>query len=374
MWCGACSIACAIAPREAPPPAANSRPVFSLTSASAPVPPSAPSRPIPRKLIEHAVMLIGREQHGEPAQADAARQELQQWRAADALHESAFRTATCYWQSTQANALKESVPLPARAAGRASAELSRRRALTTLGVAGLALVGAAAGRWAWLQPVDQIALHTGHGQMLSHKLADGSQVDLAPHTVARVTYYRGRREVVLTRGDMRFDVRSQPDRPFSVTTPWGRVQVLGTVFDVAVRDGRMRVEVAEGRVAVWAGQWDEIARAGETPPGVVLEAGQGVEADTLGLGTRTLLRAESVGAWRNGWLVFNGTPLSDAIARWNDYLDRPARLGNQASLQAMRLTGSFPIKEPGAFFHGLPDMLPVRVTTTDSEILVDTVR
>lgn len=333
---------------------------------------SSSSRPPPRRLVEHALTLIGQEQHGEPAQIEAARAELIRWRQADPAHESAFETAQHYWSATEASALKDNVPLPRNHAEReAQAQQKRRRVLTLLGLGGMVAALGVGGRWAWLQPVEQIALHTGRGQLLGRDLPDGSHIDLAANTQGHLNYYRNRREVRLTAGEMRFDVRTDTDRPFIVNTAWGRVEVLGTIFSVTVRDERMRVEVAQGRVAVWTRHDGgvEIRTAGA--PGLVLEAGEGVNTDSRGMGARTQVRAESVGAWRDGWLVFSSTPLAEAVDRWNDYLVQPLRLADNAALRDMRLTGSFPIRDPGAFLQNLPQMLPVRVARESGAIVLE---
>lgn len=211
------------------------------------------------------------------------------------------------------------------------------------------------GRWYWQQPVYKLALQTGHAQQRDMRLPDGSEISLAPHTRTRIVMYRDRREVRLEQGQMRFRVAQDIERPFTVTTEWGRVRVLGTVFSVGARGGQMRVEVAEGRVAVWPA--DHVAE----PPPVSLTAGDAIEADQVGLGTPSRVPTDSVAAWRNGWLVFHNTPLYQVLAQWNDYLARPLLLGSHPRLQQLRLSGSFPLRQPQAFLAGLPDMLPVRI-------------
>jgi transmembrane sensor len=213
----------------------------------------------------------------------------------------------------------------------------------------------AGGRWYWQQPVFELALHTKHAQQREMRLPDGSEISLAPHTRTRIVMYHDRREVLLDKGEMRFRVAQDMDRPFTVVTPWGHVRVLGTVFSVSARAGQMRVEVAEGRVAVWPA--DHMA----TPPPVTLLAGDAIEADQGGLGAPLRVPTDSVAAWRNGWLVFNNTPLYQVLGQWNDYLARPLLLGSHPRLKQLRLSGSFPLRQPQAFLAGLPDMLPVRV-------------
>lgn len=314
-----------------------------------------------RKLLEYALLLIARQHGGDSATAKAAQEAFAQWRSAAPAHEAAAQAALRGWAATQADNLQGAVPLPPTQAARDAT--ARRRVLSVLGFAGLAAAVGACSRWYWLQPLEQMALHTGHGQVLARTLADGSQLDLAPRTSAQAVLYRNRREVRLTAGEVRFEVQADADRPFEVLTDWGRVRVLGTAFTVSVRDQRMTVAVARGRVAVWSGRSD--AAEMRTPDAELL-AGQTVQAGAQGLGDIRAVAASDVAAWRQGWLVFDRTPLPDAVARWNDYLAQPLALAEDAALRELRLTGSFPLRDPGAFVASLPKVLPVQVDRAPS--------
>ncbi len=335
---------------------------------SATVPTPTDTR-LPRRLVEYALSLIGRYHHGESADANAAARELEDWRRIDAAHEAACVVAEQYWAATDASALQDDVPLPPTQQERdRRARQNRRRVLGMLGTGGLTALLAAGGRWAWVQPLEQLALRTGHGERQTHRLSDGTVLALAAHTSISIALYRDRREVRLDSGEVRFEVQRNPARPFTVATAWGHVEVLGTVFSVSVHEARMRVAVAEGRVAVWA------ARRGSAPldaalaPDIVLEGGQGVNADTHGIGARTPVLPDSVGAWRDGWLVFNATPLPEAIARWNDYLPQPVRLGPDTTLRGLRLTGTYPISDGDAFLQSLPRILPIRIVRENGTV------
>lgn len=311
----------------------------------------ASSQP-PRKLVEAALLLVGRIHRGDAGAATAAEQELAaHWRAGSPECQASLRTAEQLWASTDGSFLQSSVPAPQRNDPRRT----RRNTLGLLGLGGLTAMLWGGGRWYWQQSVFELALHTEHAQQRDMPLPDGSEISLAPHTRARIVMYRDRREVLLDNGEMRFRVAQDMDRPFTVATAWGRVRVLGTVFSVSARAGQMRVEVAEGRVAVWPA--DHVA----APPPLNLTAGDAIEADQSGLGTPSRVPTDSVAAWRNGWLVFNNTPLDQVLGQWNDYLSKPLLLGSHPLLKQLRLSGSFPLRQPQAFLAGLPDMLPVRV-------------
>jgi transmembrane sensor len=314
-----------------------------------------------RRLLEYALLMIARQHGGDPVTARAAEAELAIWRQAAPAHEAAAQAALRGWGATEAPGLRGTVPLPPTSAVRAASR--RRFVMSVLGVAGVAVLVGAAGRWHWMQPLEQLVLQTKRGQEVSHKLQDGSQLNVAPRTTAQATLYRDRREVRLAEGEVRFEVKRDASRPFEVVTDWGRVRVLGTSFSVAVREGRMTVSVAHGRVAVWSGQG---ADRSSGRPDVELGAGQKVATTASGLGEVNAVAADDVGAWRNGWLVFDRAPLAEVVARWNDYLTQPLTLAPEladgAAMGGLRLTGSFPLRDPDAFITSLPNVLPVQVS------------
>lgn len=309
------------------------------------------STPPERKRLEHALLLIARQHGGNAQTALVAAEDLACWRRQEPANEQAALAALAGWSATDAVALRGAVPLPSSQNERA--RTTRRRALSVLGVAGLAGM---LGRWHWQQPLEKLALHTGHGQQLGQDLSDGSRIDLAPATEVLVVLYRQRREVHLSQGEVRLEVTHDAARPLDVVTPRGRVRVLGTVFSVALHGSDLVVRVARGRVAVWAPE-----AAADAPAECVLSAGEAVRL-TAETGAQPFsINPQDVGAWREGWLVFDQTPLAEVVARWNDYLARPMQLTEDSRLHAMRLTGSFKLREPATFLASLPRSLPVRV-------------
>ncbi|MFZ1978407.1 MAG: FecR family protein [Bacteroidota bacterium] len=91
---------------------------------------------------------------------------------------------------------------------------------------------------------------TAKGQQSKMTLPDGSEVILN-HTSELTAYHslfeRIRR--VSLKGEAFFQVKKN-GKPFIITTDAGTVQVLGTQFNVRVRDGRMEVAVISGTVKI----------------------------------------------------------------------------------------------------------------------------
>lgn len=310
-----------------------------------------------RRHFERALLLIARQHGGSGDTVRDAQSELERWRKADPAHELAYQAALRGWDATNGSALRDTFALPPAQAERVR---TRRRVLSALAVGGVLFGLAGAANWMSAQPLNELALQTGRGEMRSVALPDGTRIDLGARTVAQVVYFADHRQIRLGAGEIRLEVAHDAARPLTVASEWGRVRVLGTAFSVSARDGRMTVAVAEGRVAVWSGTPADDADAAR-PPDAVLTAGQRIETDALHAGERSEVRAEDVGAWRQGWLVFDNTPLADAVARWNDHLAIPFVLDSDPALQRLRITGSYPLREPEAFVASLPRILPVRV-------------
>ncbi|QIL80211.1 iron dicitrate transport regulator FecR [Diaphorobacter sp. HDW4A] len=310
--------------------------------------------PTARRRLEHALLLLARQHGGSGDAAAYAENAFAQWRGKHPLNESAALAALQGWRATEACELRTDLPLPP--AQQQRTQRMRRRVLSVLGLAGVAAATACVTRWHWQQPLQTIALKTGLGEVVSHNLPDGTHIDLLPRTRAEVVMYRDRREVRLEQGAMRFDVSRDETRPFIVNSSWGRVRVLGTVFTIDVREERMKVAVAHGSVGVWAGGGEGRRYAGA--PDVLLRGGQGVRVSADGLSRTREVDVGSVGAWRDGWLVFDRTPLKEVVLRWNDFLVKPLRLEGGEQLL---LTGSFRLRDPNTFIEALPRSLPVKV-------------
>lgn len=138
----------------------------------------------------------------------------------------------------------------------------------------LAFAGATAGLvlLAWtLRPLPAPRAWQSQDENLEVALADGSRVEVRPRSHLGLVGERpGETRLRLLRGSARFQARHDPARRFSVTAADVEVLVTGTVFSVALEEGkRARVSVEQGEVEVRpAGQARLLAslRAGESWP------------------------------------------------------------------------------------------------------------
>lgn len=219
------------------------------------------------------------------------------------------------------------------------------------------------------QPTFAKTYATERGQRLNIDLPDGSTLQLDAATRAEVRLYRQRREVRLVDGQAMFAVQVDPQKPFDVFAGAIRVTVVGTRFSVrhthaGMDAGKTVVAVESGRVRV--------ARVSHAPPVASTEAsdganqvelvdGQGVTADEAGrLQPIIRIAPDSVAAWRKGRISFNDTPLAQALAELERY-GHTGLVVRDPAVGALRLGGSFDVRQIGTFVQALPQLLPVRL-------------
>jgi len=95
-----------------------------------------------------------------------------------------------------------------------------------------------------------------HRQRRVHRiqLSDGSRIDLNTDTELSIQYTWTARSVKLERGEALFSVVHNPEKPFEVIAAGGRIQDIGTRFNIYRQADRVSVTVLEGEVSVAAKQ------------------------------------------------------------------------------------------------------------------------
>lgn len=143
-------------------------------------------------------------------------------------------------------------------------------------------------------------IETAAGEHRTIALADGSKIEINGASVVEIDPDRPR-FARLEKGEAMFHVVHREDHPFVVEAGGARIVDLGTAFNVVRRDRQTSVAVSEGivlynpdrdKVRLVAGKGIEI-RDGDRQPPVVQD-----------------VDVASIGGWRSGLLVYNGTPLS----------------------------------------------------------------
>lgn len=228
-----------------------------------------------------------------------------------------------------------------------------RRAPQVAIAAGLAPLLVLAGLLAFMSG----AFDTGHYRTELHastaerrivNLPDGSTVSLSAESIVEVDIAPTERNFVLKQGEALFDVAHDADRPFVVSAGEGRIQAVGTAFNVRLADDAgVVVTVVEGVVKVEAGR--NAAGQGRGGRGLVqlATAGQQVRFGTRDrasmAGSVFITPPEAVdpgryASWAEGLLRFEGEPLSQVIEEVNRHSATDIRL-NDPSLASTPIYG-----------------------------------
>jgi transmembrane sensor len=203
-----------------------------------------------------------------------------------------------------AQALADLPPFPAN--DQAEAQLPRRRLMPM--AAALAALAIGLGAWNLARPQPATPLHfaTAQGQVASSRLSDGSLVQLDPASTLDVTLSPQARQLHLASGRALFDVAHAPERPFTVQGGTMAVTAIGTVFSVDTSAMGTSLRVEQGRVRVMI--------EGRSQP-IFVKAGEGLNVDA-GKALHTLhFRADPAAASDTAWLMADGEPLAQVVAR-----------------------------------------------------------
>lgn len=311
------------------------------------------------------------------AAVDAA---CREWLNADPRHRAAFEIANRLWEDASTlpvslgarigRPLFDSSFVKGRAPrGLAPAAKKALRPLRWLTAAGVAL-GVLAGALLYLQrpPI----LETDTGQQLTVPLEDGSRLMLNTETRIRVRFDEQARRIELESGEALFDVAQDRARPFVVRAGDREITALGTQFVVRHDGMQTAVTLVDGKVSV---NGDGVADA---PPAVAESESRGAAVAILNPGERITIgprrlmvvdrpSLEAVTAWRRGEIVFESTPLAQAIEEMNRYSVRKLRLGTLAAGNTP-VSGLFRSGDAENFALALTTMHPLEAVEHGSQI------
>lgn len=146
-------------------------------------------------------------------------------------------------------------------------------------------------------------VETAMGERQEIALSDGSRIALNGGTTLLLDRSDERR-ITLEQGQATFIVVHRADAPFRVSVGGARLVNIGTIFDVTRSAGHTLVAVSEGAVAY-----------NPDTDNVRIDAGKRLSvSDDSGKALLMAVDPASVGAWRDGQLVFDGDPLSVVVA------------------------------------------------------------
>lgn len=290
-----------------------------------------------------------------PTERDRLR--FRQWLDADPLHKQAYGEISQLWRAS--GTLQQLADLEAPRTKGPPRDGHMFRGLVPAAV--LTVVIAIGAFLVFRQEPAAVAQQTYvtvSAEMEHVALPDGSEVTLGPKSQLLVHFNDNQRRLSLKGGEAYFAVASDPLRPMLLQSGDVEIRVMGTAFNVHHGPRGLTITVAEGVVAVSSG-----ANTGgkETSPLLQLEAGQQVTALSDGtLNPVAAVAAERVGAWRNGRLIYENSPLGEVVADANRYAAVPIVLASP-TLADLPVMASFRTSQINEMVESLADLLPIVV-------------
>lgn len=187
------------------------------------------------------------------------------------------------------------------------------------------------------------------GRRSSFSLADGTKVFLGPGSALSYSAdFSGNKREVILKGEAYFEVAKNREKPFLIYTENLRTQVLGTTFKVSSFQGSpILVSVTSGKVRV-----DQLTD-GDARELAVLNPGEQVSYNQHSGAQKSNFNIESIKNWKQGHLVFDGTPLSELTSQISRWYNVSIKI-NSAALKQIPITvtldGNMPVYQ---FLDGL---------------------
>lgn len=222
---------------------------------------------------------------------------------------------------------------------------------------------------------------TAIGESSVIQLPDNSSIQLNTGTSIRVDFNESFREIWLDSGEAHFEVAKNKQLPFIVHAGGGTVRAVGTAFNVRVANTGVEVLVTEGEVEVRP-LANKPAQENVPEPRIKkasLVAGQQTSfaEDVAAIQE---LKPETIDrelAWQRGMLIFEGEPITEAIAEINRYTNRNIVISDPA-INDIRVGGYFQVGEVDAMLDVFENSFGIEVTHASRGLIMlsgkDTIR
>jgi len=291
------------------------------------------------------------------------------WREADVRHQEAVAELMAAWRTfdrLQGYPRRSDIPDDPDALSR------RRRSRIRLPMTWAAAAAVVLAGVLWLRPagsertpVDAVATAA-----TTLRLPDGSEVEFRPGSEVVPQFTTEERRVRLVRGEAHFTVAKNAAWPFVVEADGVAVRAVGTAFNVRLDTSAVEVLVTEGVVRVGA---PEATPAGEVP---ILGAGQRTSVATVPttamtpvVETLAPIEIDRALAWQTSRLVFDATPLSAVVEKFNRHTGQRIML-RDSTLGALPISGRFRASNIESFLELLESGFGLSVDRNGDEIVL----
>jgi transmembrane sensor len=317
--------------------------------------------------------------------------ELQGWAAADPRGAAELARLEAAWQEFDRAKSDPDLVAMAREVDRATALKARSRAPVWKGVLMAAAAIALAAGLAW-RPIagtadDARVTVASRYQLIPSTarlvaLQDGSMAEVRGDGEIRATFTEVERRIELIRGEAHFTVQKDSSKPFIVQVGDTAVRAVGTAFNVRLEPERVEVLVTEGEVVV-ADLRQGATGTLEQSPSVVagyravvgranfaVIAGKPADVEITPTKPAELDRAL---AWRSARLIFDRTPLEDAVEAFNRHSSDTSGMRlviGDARLSSRLMGGTFRATNVEGFVRLLEQSPEIRVDRRGRQIVL----
>ena len=189
---------------------------------------------------------------------------------------------------------------------------------------------------------------TATGEIKPIVLSDGSQLVLNTASAVDVRYSAEKRLILLHSGEISL-ITGRDDRPFWVESRQGAMRALGTHFLVRENDDQTQLTVLEHAVEAQLADFPQEKRR--------INAGEQISFSAVAFGQQQA--AGNGDSWTRGVLSVSQWRLDQVLAELARY--RHGRLDCDPAIAGLRVSGSFPLKEPDRALLLLSQTLPIRL-------------
>jgi len=211
------------------------------------------------------------------------------------------------------------------------------------------------------EPIIEVFV-SGIGETKEVTLQDGSIITLGARSKVEVALTPSERRVDLVNGAAVFDVASEQNRPFFVSTEKFTARVMGTIFDVRSNGGIVRLSVLEGAVEASHPLMLDSNPTSVTSSAIVSAGEQIVATRSKGLSGVGHFDVEQFASWRRDRMRYIGATLEELIADANRYSDKEIRLDAAIPRSdAGKVTLTFNGDDVDRLLAILPEMFDVEV-------------
>lgn len=189
---------------------------------------------------------------------------------------------------------------------------------------------------------------TATGEIKPIVLSDGSQLVLNTASAVDVRYSAEKRLILLYNGEISL-ITGRDDRPFWVESRQGAMRALGTHILVRENDDQTQLTVLEHAVEAQLAQFPQEKRR--------VNAGEQISFSAAAFGQQQA--AGNGDSWTRGVLSVSQWRLEQVLAELSRY--RHGRLDCDPAIAGLRVSGSFPLREPDRALLLLSQTLPIRL-------------